>query len=154
MRPFDWPPWRARLRSTGRRGDRPGTSLILVDTNTWVFFLLGRPTRLGEFLRTQRVRTCDVVIGELCLGSGLPASFRADLLKLPRVPSPTAAETLGFIEQHDRTVRGAGVGWADLQVLVAAQRAGALLYTEDRALRDVWVALGYRLVDGGPWPDR
>lgn len=122
--------------------------MILVDTSTWVDFLHGRPTRVAAFLLQQRVRTCEVVIGELRLGSGLPAAFLGELLKLPRVPSPDAAETLAFLDRNSQ-IGGAGIGWADLQVVVAAAKAGALLYSEDTAMRNVWLALGFRLADGG-----
>ena len=125
--------------------------MILIDTNTWVYFLHGsRPTRVAEYLKTQRVRSCDVVIGELSLGTGLSESFRANLANLPRVPCPTAGETLAFKDRHDKTVQGSGVGWADIQVIVAAENAGALLYTEDEDMRSLWLALGYRLADSGP----
>lgn len=125
--------------------------MILVDTNTWVFFLNGRrPTRLAEFLRSQRVRTCDVVIGELSLGAGLPPEFRTHLASLARLPTPTPAETLAFIQRHTQLVCGSGVGWADMQVIHTAEQAGALLYTEDEAMRSLWLALGFRLADGGP----
>lgn len=96
------------------------------------------------------MRTCDVVLGELRLGTGLSEAFYANLLNLPRVPSPTAVETVAFIDRHHTTVRGAGVGWADIQVILAAKVAGALLYTEDNDMRALWSALGFRLADGGP----
>lgn len=124
--------------------------MILIDTNTWILFLLGDKTRVGEHLRSQRVRTCDVVIGELNLGSGLPESFRVEFLKMPRLPSPTAGETMQFIDRHRQSLSGAGVGWSDVQVILTAQKAGALLYTEDEAMRELWLDLGYRLADGGP----
>jgi predicted nucleic acid-binding protein len=124
--------------------------VILVDTNTWVYFLQGsRPTRLATFLKANRVRTCAVVIGELSLGSGMPPEFRANLASLPSVPSPSAEDTVAFIQRHSHTVAGAGIGWADVQVIVAAENAGALLYTEDEAMRRVWTALGHRLADAG-----
>jgi len=124
--------------------------VILVDTNTWIHFLNGRKTRVAEYLKAQRVRTCDVVIGELNLGSGLPDAFRVDLLKLPKLPSPSARDTVHFIDRHRQTVGGAGVGWADVQVIITAEKAGALLYTEDEAMRELWLDLGHRLADGGP----
>ena len=86
--------------------------MILVDTNAWIEHLRKGDARLARFLLQQRVRTCDVVIGELLLGSGLPASFARDLRALPRVPSPNAAETRAFVERHGRSFAGAGVGWA------------------------------------------
>lgn len=125
--------------------------MILVDTNTWVHHIRGdRSTRLPDLLRTGRVRTCAVVLGELRLGSGLPPAVDRLLAALPAVPSPSAEETTRFLERQRRSLAGTGIGWADLQVIIAAQRAGALLYSEDGPMRRAWLALGYRLADGGP----
>src|SRR5438552_6277017 len=57
----------------GRRGAagssaealRVEESVILVDTNAWIHHLRKADQRLVRFLGEQRVRTCDVVIGEL-----------------------------------------------------------------------------------------
>jgi len=51
--------------------------MILVDTNAWINHLRKRDSRLVLFLTQQRVRTCDVIVGELLLGSGLPKTFGA-----------------------------------------------------------------------------
>lgn len=119
--------------------------MILVDTNAWVSHLRRRDARLVEFLLQQRVRTCDVVIGELELGSGLPADFARSLSALPRVPSPRAEETRLFIERHRRSLGGAGVGWADVQIVLAASKAGARLHTSDKHVRRVCGAVGVAL---------
>jgi predicted nucleic acid-binding protein len=115
--------------------------VILVDTNAWVHHLRKADTKLVAFLRQQRVRTCDVVIGELALGSGLPKTFARDLAALPKLPSPTALETRMFIERHSRSYAGAGVGWADAQIILAAAKTGARLYTSDRSVRRVCAAV-------------
>jgi predicted nucleic acid-binding protein len=96
----------------------------------------------------QRVRTSDVIIGELMLGSGLPKTFSADLLALPRFPSPSAVETRAFIERHRGTFAGAGVGWADAQVILTCVKAGARLHTSDRGVRKVCRALGVAQTSG------
>jgi predicted nucleic acid-binding protein len=115
--------------------------VILVDTNAWVQHFRKADPRLMAVLRQQRVRTCDIVIGELLLGSGLPKTFARDLDALPKIPSPTALETRRFIERHSRTYAGAGVGWADAQIILSAAKSGARLYTSDRGVRRVCVAL-------------
>ena len=109
--------------------------MILVDTNAWVQHLRKKDARLAKFLLEQRVHTCDVVAGELLLGSGLPKTFAADLLALPRLPSPGAAETRTFIERHRSAFAGSGVGWADAQIILAAARSGARVHTSDRGVR-------------------
>lgn len=119
--------------------------VILVDTNAWVQHLRKADTVLVAFLRQQRVRTCDVVIGELALGSGLPKTFARDLAALPKLPSPTALETRMFIERHARSYAGAGVGWADAQIILSAAKAGARLYTSDRSVRRVCKAIDVAL---------
>ncbi len=116
--------------------------MILVDTNAWVAHLRRRDARLVRFLLEQRVRTCDVVLGELRLGSGLPKNFAKDLAALPRLPSPNAEETRSFIERHLRSFAGSGVGWADTQIILAAAKAGARLHTADRHVKRVCRAAG------------
>jgi predicted nucleic acid-binding protein len=116
--------------------------VILVDTNAWVHHLRAADTQLVVFLKQQRVRTCDVVIGELLLGSGLPKTFARDLQALPKLPSPTALETRLFVERHARTFGGSGVGWADAQIMLSAARSGARIHTSDRSVKRVCTALG------------
>jgi predicted nucleic acid-binding protein len=120
-------------------------AVILVDTNAWVQHLRKTDPHLAAILRQQRVRTCDVVIGELLLGSGLPKTFSRDLAALPKLPSPTALETRAFIERHSRAFAGAGVGWADVQIILSAIKSGARLYTSDRSVRRVCSALDHPL---------
>jgi predicted nucleic acid-binding protein len=119
--------------------------MILVDTNAWVNHLRKSDPRLVLFLSQQRVRTCDVVVGELLLGSGLPKTFASDLAALPRLPSPSASETRAFIDRHRRALAGAGVGWADVQIIVAAVAAGARIHSSDRYVRRVCTVLGIAL---------
>lgn len=119
--------------------------MILVDTNAWVEHLRRADTALIALLRRHSVRTCDVVIGELLLGSGLPKTFARDLAALPKLPSPTAADTRSFIERHSRSFAGAGVGWADAQIIITAVKSGARLYTSDRGVRRVCTAIDHPL---------
>lgn len=119
--------------------------LILVDTNAWIHHLRKKDVRLVAFLSQQRVHTCDVVIGELLLGSGLPKTFASDLAALPRLPSPNAAETRAFIDRHRWAFSGSGVGWADAQIILAAAKAGARLHTSDRHVRSVCSGVGLDL---------
>jgi len=119
--------------------------MILVDTSAWIQHLRKSDVTLVTFLKEQRVRACDVVIGELLLGSGLPAGFARDLRTLPRLASPSAAETCTFVERHSRTLAGAGVGWADVQILLTAAKAGARLHTTDKAVRRLCQSLDIKL---------
>jgi predicted nucleic acid-binding protein len=111
--------------------------VILVDTSAWIGHLRKKDSRLVSFLSEHRVRTCDVVLGELLLGSGLPKTFSADLSLLPRLPSPGSAETRAFIQRFQKSFSGAGVGWADAQILLTAVEAGAKLHSSDKAMRSL-----------------
>ncbi|HVV48669.1 MAG TPA: PIN domain-containing protein [Polyangia bacterium] len=119
--------------------------MILVDTNAWIRHLRAASPDLVRFLLQERVHTCDVVIGELRLGSGLPRGFAQDLLALPRLPSPGAGETRAFVESHLPAFAGSGLGWADAQIVLAAVKAGARLHSSDRAVRKTCRSLGVPL---------
>lgn len=119
--------------------------MILVDTNAWVSHVRAADARLVRLLLENRVVTCEVVIGELSLGAGLPKALTESLALLPMLPCPTATETRRFIDRHAGAFRSSGVGWADTQIILAAANAGALLYSSDIAVRKVWRKLGYRL---------
>ena len=120
--------------------------MILVDTNAWISHLRQKDRALVGFLLEGRVRTCEVIVGELLLGSGIPKGFVADLARLPQVPSPSAAETLEFVQRFQRSFSASGVGWADAQILLAASKAGARIYTADRAVRRLSSKLKVRVV--------
>ncbi|MBL9037896.1 MAG: PIN domain-containing protein, partial [Archangium sp.] len=119
--------------------------VILVDTNAWVAHIRASDRQLVELLEQDRVVTCDVVLGELALGIGLPNALRTHLALLPMLPSPSAVETRRAIERRLPVFRASGIGWADAQIIVAAAEAGALLYSSDNAMRAVWRKLGFRL---------
>ncbi|MBI2893314.1 MAG: PIN domain-containing protein [Deltaproteobacteria bacterium] len=119
--------------------------MILVDTNAWVDHLRRSDPRLIGFLRSSRAVTCDVVMGELLLGSGMPTDLHELLARLPVVPSPAAAETRFFVERHRRSFRASGVGWADAQIILAAFASGCRIYSSDKSVRAVWRSLGLRL---------
>ena len=119
--------------------------MILADTNAWVTHVRSSDARLVRLLGDNRVVACDVVIGELLLGAGLPKSLASTLALLPRLPSPTTAETLLFIRRHQTVFRSSGVGWADAQIIIAGAESGAPVYSSDAAVRKVWRKLGFRL---------
>lgn len=119
--------------------------MILVDTNAWVDHLRKVDPRLVGFLRETRVVTCDVVMGELQLGAGIPAALNQLLGQLPLLPSPTAPETRAFVERRRRSFQASGVGWADAQIILAAVSSGARVHSSDKSVRAVWRSLGLRL---------
>jgi predicted nucleic acid-binding protein len=119
--------------------------VILVDTNAWVRHLRSTDARLARFLLEGRVRTCDVVIGELLLGSGLPRGFVRDLMALPRIPTPAPPATRVFIERHHKSFAASGVGWADAQIIHAATTTGTRIHTSDSSVRKLCAALAMPL---------
>jgi hypothetical protein len=121
------------------------TSVILVDTSAWINHLRFGDERLMAFLREGRVRTSDVVIGELLLGSGLPKDFTKDLLALPRAATPSSGATRVFIERHRRSFAGSGIGWADAQILYTAAHVGMRVHTADGPVRRVCRSLSLHL---------
>jgi predicted nucleic acid-binding protein len=119
--------------------------VILVDTSVWIRHLRVRDARLATMLAEQRVVTCDVVRGELALGSGLTQELHRALARLPHVVTPAARDLVQFIDRHKRPFRTLGVGWADVAIIVSAAGAGARLYSHDGGQRSAWRRLGLRL---------
>lgn len=119
--------------------------MILADTNAWVNHLRTADDRLIRYLGANRVVTCEVIVGELRLGAGVPRELHTAMSLLPRLGVPSASDTLAFIDRHLRTLARSGLGWADVQVVVTAAMHGARLYSHDLAMARAWRALGHRL---------
>lgn len=49
------------------------------------------------------------------------------------------------IERHQRSFAGAGVGWADTPIILAATKAGARVHTADRDARRLCAVFGVAL---------
>ena len=116
--------------------------MILVDTSIWINHLRRTDALLARLLDAGRVLVHPFVIGEVALGLMRQRKvILAALLGLPRTQVATEEEVLGFIERH--TLSGRGVGYIDVHLLAAARlTAGAALWTSDRRLHAVAVALG------------
>jgi predicted nucleic acid-binding protein len=117
--------------------------LILVDTSVWSYhFRKGEPL-LAALLAEGRVLAHAWVVGELALGPGLRLDVLPELAVLPCVPTMPDGELLDWLRMH----RIRGVGWVDAQLLAAALRAGARLWTRDAELSGLAQHFG---VDGTP----
>lgn len=117
--------------------------MILVDTSIWVGHFRRSDPRLVSLLVTGRVASCDVVLAELRLGSGMPAGVPELIGRLPQLPVPDTSRALRLLERHAASLAGAGIGVADLLIVACAAESGAPLMTSDTALAGAWRALGF-----------
>ncbi len=107
--------------------------MILADTSIWVqHFRRGMPD-FAAALQDGHISIHPVVLGELASGN-LASRIQtlAALRSLPRTKAGTTEECLDFIEAH--TLTGRGIGWNDLQLLVAARLSGNRLWSLDTRL--------------------
>ncbi len=107
--------------------------MILADTSVWVqHFRRGMP-EFGAALGQHLISIHAVVLGELASGNlAKRAETLADLRRLPRAAAGTLEESLDFIESE--SLYGRGLGWNDMQLLVAARLSGHLLWSLDARL--------------------
>jgi predicted nucleic acid-binding protein len=115
--------------------------MILADTSVWMrHFRRGLP-EFAAALRNGQISIHPVVLGELATGNlAKRAQTLAALRSLPCAKTGTTEECLGFIEAH--VLYGRGIGWNDLQLLVAARLSGNLLWSLDTRLTAASVELG------------
>lgn len=109
--------------------------MILADTSVWVqHFRRGLPD-FAAALQTGHISIHTVVLGELATGN-LPQRSQtlAALRALPRAKSGTPEECLDFLETH--RLSGRGIGWNDVQLLVAACLSGHRLWSHDSRLAE------------------
>jgi predicted nucleic acid-binding protein len=104
--------------------------VILVDTSVWSRHFRRADGTLVRLLEDRSVLTHAWIVGELALGPGMRLGIVRDLLALPGLPTVPDSELLAFVELH----RLRGICWVDAQLLLAAIRAGATLWTLDAAL--------------------
>jgi predicted nucleic acid-binding protein len=110
--------------------------VILADTSVWVQHFRGGCSDFAVALRNHNVSMHPVVLGELATGNlARRRETLADLRRLPRAVSGTVEESLGFIETH--RLFGRGIGWNDVQLLVAAQLSRHWLWSLDARLASV-----------------
>lgn len=116
--------------------------MILVDTSVWIDHLRTGDGLLARLLGGGVVLVHPFVIGELALGR---LKQRHDVLTalddLPRSEVATDTEVLQLVERE--ALFGRGVGYVDAHLLAAVRlTAGARLWTRDRRLHAIAVALG------------
>jgi len=115
--------------------------MILADTSVWVQHFRRRFPEFATALQDGRISMHSVVLGELATGNlAKRAQTLAALRTLPRCQVGTTEECLDFIEHHK--LHGRGIGWNDLQLLVAARLTGQPLWSFDGRLANAAEELG------------
>ena len=115
--------------------------MILADTSVWVqHFRRGMPA-FAAALAERQISIHPIVLGELACGNlGKRAQTLADLRRLPHATVATFEESLSLIES--RSLYGRGLGWNDVQLLVAAKLSGHFLWSLDARLVAVASKMG------------
>jgi predicted nucleic acid-binding protein len=115
--------------------------MILADTSVWVqHFRRGMP-EFAAALSERQISIHPLVVGELACGNLVKrAQTLADLRRLPQATVGTSEECLSLIES--RSLYGRGLGWNDVQLLVAARLSGQLLWSLDTRLAAVARKMG------------
>ena len=110
--------------------------MILADTSVWIEHLRAGQTAFKTMLDRKQVSVHWVVIGELATGN-LPrrAQFLATIRLLPQAKSGLPEECIAFIEHHK--LSGRGLGWSDVQLLVAARLSRHRLWSLDARLATI-----------------
>jgi len=108
--------------------------MILADTSLWAeLFRRGEPKSFAESVRSRRILIHPAVLGELATGNLHDRAHTLVMLRsLPHAKAGTMDECLAAIEAH--RLYGRGVGWTDIQLLVAARLSHAMLWSLDEPL--------------------
>ena len=119
--------------------------MILADTSVWIrHFRIGFQ-KFEDALRKCTVATHPVVIGELATGDLTRRTTTLAMLhQLPNATAGRADECLEFIETHK--LYGRGIGWGDVQLLVAAKLSGFPLWSLDSRLDAAAAHLGVAFI--------
>ncbi|RMF89301.1 MAG: type II toxin-antitoxin system VapC family toxin [Nitrospinota bacterium] len=115
--------------------------MVLVDTSVWISHLREGNRRLAHLLEAGFVLCHPCIIGELACGN---LQHRKEILSLlqalPMAIEATHAEAMECIERQK--LMGKGLGYIDIHLLASAMLTGVPLWTLDRRLSRVALALG------------
>lgn len=115
--------------------------MILADTSVWIEHFRRGMQDFATALTNERISIHPVVLGELASGNlSRRTHTLAALRNLPRTKTGTTEECLDFIETHK--LHGRGIGWNDVQLLVAARLSGNPLWSLDSRLATAAAELG------------
>ncbi len=114
--------------------------MTLVDTSVWIDHFRGGNRRLKSMLYDDQVLTHPFIVGELACGM---IRNRKEILRLlstlPETRLADHQEVLSLVENHG--LYGRGIGWVDAHLLASTLLSGAALWTFDKHLSRVAVAL-------------
>ena len=114
--------------------------MTLVDTSVWIDHFRRNNELLRDLIERENVSTHPFVVGELACGPLADRSaILANLAKLPSARIATHREVLALVE--NRALWNKGIGWIDAHLLASAMVCGYRLWTLDRALEKIAVAL-------------
>jgi predicted nucleic acid-binding protein len=120
--------------------------MIIADTSVWIYHFRHGSPHFAQTLQKGLMAIHPIVLGELATGNLLNrAKTIAALRCLPKTQTGTVEECMQFIEIHG--LYGRGIGWNDIQILVAARLSGNLLWSRDRRLDDAAKELGISYLD-------
>lgn len=107
--------------------------MILADTSVWIDHFRRGSASFARQLESGEVATHTVVLGELASGNLLRREETLTALRrLPSLKEGSSEECFSYLEAH--RLFGIGLGWNDIQLLVAAQLSHARLWSLDRPL--------------------
>lgn len=115
--------------------------MVLADSSVWVDHWRRGNHELAALLDADRIVVHPMVIGELALGALRErAETLEDLRELRGGVLAEDEEVMALIERH--RLWGRGIGWVDAHLLASALLGGVRLWTLDRPLARVALALG------------
>ena len=113
---------------------------VLVDTSVWVDHFRRSDSRLQGLLSEGEIFIHPAAIGELACGNLTRRdNVLSDLHRLRSAAIADCEDTMFLIES--RKLWGKGIGWTDAQLVASALLSGCELWTRDRRLHDIAVAL-------------
>lgn len=114
--------------------------MVLADTSVWIeHFRRGQPG-LAKFLSQGTVLMHPFVVGELSCGNVHDrATVLSNLNALPFAKLASHSEVMQLMEA--RKLYGLGLGWIDAHLLASALLSNCLLWTFDKRLSKVAIAL-------------
>ena len=115
--------------------------MIPADTSVWGMHIRHGAGDFAGRLEANEIAIHSIVLGELAMGNLTRRLFTLTFLRsLPRVQEGAWEECMDFIET--RKFYGRGLGWNDVQLLVASRLSEITLWSLDRSLSEAARQLG------------